>query len=134
MKPIESSVIRFIVVGVINTLVGTSIMFGFYNILGCSYWFSSMANYVITSILSFFLNKSYTFRNHDKIDVTAFKFIINIFVVYIVSYGIAKSLISWALDNKPEMIRDNVAMFLGMCLFVVFNYLGQRMFVFRRKF
>ena len=48
---------KFLLVGVINTLVGTGIMFGLYNLANCSYWVSSAANYVLTSILSFFLNK-----------------------------------------------------------------------------
>lgn len=44
---------KFLLVGVINTLVGTGIMFGLYNLANCSYWVSSAANYVLTSILSF---------------------------------------------------------------------------------
>ena len=52
---------KFLLVGVINTLVGTGIMFGLYNLSNCSYWVSSAANYVLTSILSFFLNKHFTF-------------------------------------------------------------------------
>ena len=32
-----------------------------------------------------------------------------------------------------EKVRDNVAMLAGMCLFVGFNYLGQRFFAFRQK-
>ena len=57
---------KFLLVGVINTLVGTAIMFGLYNIAGCSYWVSSAANYVLTSILSFFLNKYFTFRSRER--------------------------------------------------------------------
>ena len=57
---------KFLLVGVINTLVGTAIMFGLYNIAGCSYWVASAANYVLTSILSFFLNKYFTFRSRER--------------------------------------------------------------------
>lgn len=34
---------KFLLVGVINTLVGTGIMFGLYNLANCSYWVSSAA-------------------------------------------------------------------------------------------
>ncbi len=54
---------RFLLVGVVNTLVGAAIMFGLYNLAGCSYWVSSATNYVLTSILSFFLNRSFTFQS-----------------------------------------------------------------------
>ena len=57
---------KFLLVGVINTIVGTAIMFGLYNIAGCSYWVASAANYVLTSILSFFLNKYFTFRSRER--------------------------------------------------------------------
>lgn len=57
---------KFLLVGVINTLVGTGIMFGLYNLASCSYWVSSAANYVLTSILSFFLNKHFTFQSRER--------------------------------------------------------------------
>ena len=60
---IDAKLLRFIIVGLINTAVGTAIMFGLYNLAGASYWASSAANYILTSILSFFLNKYFTFRN-----------------------------------------------------------------------
>lgn len=53
---------RFVLVGIINTLFGTAIMFVFYNVFGLSYWLSSASNYFFGSILSYFLNKYYTFR------------------------------------------------------------------------
>lgn len=52
---VDGKLLKFIIVGVINTLVGSAIMFGLYNFAGCSYWISSAANYILTSILSFFL-------------------------------------------------------------------------------
>ena len=39
-----------------------AIMFGLYNLAHCSYWVSSAANYILTSILSYFLNKYFTFE------------------------------------------------------------------------
>lgn len=54
---VDQKLLRFIIVGCINTVVGTAIMFGLYNLASCSYWVSSAANYILTSILSFFLNK-----------------------------------------------------------------------------
>ena len=54
---------KFILVGVINTLVGTAVMFGCYNLLHLSYWVSSAANYIVGSVVSYFLNKNFTFQN-----------------------------------------------------------------------
>ncbi len=122
---------RFIIVGVINTLVGTTIMFGLYNIFGCSYWFSSAMNYTLTSILSFFLNKYFTFKNTERSIKQVLRFALNIAVCYLLAYGIAKPLVLLALSSTNERFQNNVAMLVGMCLFTGFNFLGQRFFAFK---
>ena len=38
---VDQKLLRFIIVGCINTVVGTAIMFGLYNLASCSYWVSS---------------------------------------------------------------------------------------------
>ena len=59
-KLIDITTIKFLIVGVINTLVGTGVMFVLYNFFSVSYWISSAANYVVGSIVSYFLNKYFT--------------------------------------------------------------------------
>ena len=54
---------KFILVGVTNTLFGTGIMFVFYNVFHFSYWISSASNYFFGSILSYILNRLFTFQN-----------------------------------------------------------------------
>ena len=89
---IDQKLLKFIVVGIINTLVGMAIMFGLYNLAHCSYWLSSAANYVLTSILSYFLNKYFTFQKREKSAAQIVRFVINIAVCYLIAYGIAKPL------------------------------------------
>ena len=48
-KFFDPSMLRFLLVGVVNTLVGAGIMFLLYNLAGCSYWLSSAANYITPS-------------------------------------------------------------------------------------
>ena len=129
----DAKLIRFLIVGVINTLVGTAIMFGLYNLAHCSYWFSSAANYTLTSILSFFLNKYFTFRNKEQSLAQVLRFVLNIAVCYGLAYGIAKPLCRLVLANASTSLRDNISMFVGMVLFTGLNYLGQRLFAFRSE-
>ena len=125
--------IKFIMVGILNTAVGALIMFGMYNLFGCGYWVSSITNYVLTSILSFFLNKHFTFKNNEKSVVQVFKFALNIIICYGLAYGIAKPLVIYILSNQSATIRDNVSMLVGMCLFTALNFLGQKFFAFSQK-
>ena len=82
MQLVDKKLLRFIIVGCINTIVGTAIMFGLYNLASCSYWISSAANYILTSILSFFLNKYFTFRNKERSWKQVMRFAVNIAVLY----------------------------------------------------
>lgn len=132
---VDSSFYKFIIVGVINTIVGTSIMLVFYNVFHFGYWFSSASNYVLTSILSYFLNKYYTFRNKEKGWKPVMRFAVNIGICYLVAFGLAKPFIRWSLyqvdmDLSVSWI-ENIAMLFGSGLFVVINYLGQRFFAFK---
>lgn len=130
-KFIDKTTIKFLLVGVVNTLVGTSVMFLSYNLLHFSYWTSSAANYVIGSIVSYFLNKYFTFQQKERSVKTVFKFVANITLCYLLAYGIAKPLVRHLLSGWTVTIQENGAMVCGMGLFVVFNYLGQRFFVFK---
>jgi len=60
-------------------------------------------------------------------------FILNIAVSYFIAYGLAKPLVNCFLNDKPQNIRENAALFAGMCLFTGLNYLGQRFVVFNRS-
>lgn len=129
----RSSLVRFGIVGVINTLVGSAIMFGLYNLAGATYWVSSAANYILTSILSFFLNKHFTFRDKTHSWRQVLRFAANIAVCYLLAYGMAEPLVGWVLSAASEAVQTNLSMLVGMVLFTVLNYCGQRFFTFNRK-
>ena len=130
---IDKKLLKFILVGILNTLVGTAIMFGLYNLAGCSYWVSSAANYVIGSMLSYVLNKKFTFQHRGQIAESALRFTGNIVVCYLLAYGIAKPSVRSILTGATQQVQENIAMLAGMILFTGFNYLGQRYFVFGEK-
>lgn len=130
---INGSFLRFIIVGIINTIFGTAIMFVLYNVFHQSYWISSAANYFFGSILSYILNKYFTFKYKGWDVHSVIKFTLNILFCYFVAYGLAQPLVNFVLGNLSQVIRDNVAMAVGMCVFVFLNYFGQRLFVFRKK-
>lgn len=127
---IDRILLKFIIIGIANTLLGSAVMFAMYNLLHCSYWVSSAANYIVGSILSFFLNKHFTFQNQSKSISVVIKFIVNIVVCYLLAYGIAKPVVYYLLQNSSQKVQDNLSMLVGMIFFVGFNYIGQRFFAF----
>ena len=66
VKIFDKIFLKFIIVGIINTMFGTVIMFLFYNFFDANYWISSAANYFFGSILSYYLNNKYTFKSNKK--------------------------------------------------------------------
>lgn len=130
---INSSFFRFLLVGIINTLIGTSIMFLAYNLFHLSYWVSSFLNYFIGSIVSYFLNKYYTFKQKERSFQEVILFIANILICYFVAYYLAAKMVSYLLSDYSTAIIDNISMVVGMILFVVLNYTGQRFIVFSKS-
>lgn len=130
---VDKTLLKFLLVGVINTFVGAGTMFFLYNLVECSYWMSSAANYVVGGIVSFFLNKYFTFQSKGWSWKQVGKFIINVTICYLLAYGIAKPMAFHLLAGKAIQIQENMAMIAGMCLYTGLNYLGQKFFAFKGK-
>ncbi len=127
--------LKFVLVGIINTIFGTAIMFLLYNLANFGYWGSSAVSYILASILSFLLNKNFTFRNSESTVKTALRFTVNIAVCYLIAYSISKPIVKAILLNTSlsKSIVEQVSMLLGMALFTMLNYVGQRFFAFKGK-
>ncbi len=132
-KYLDITTLKFLLVGVVNTVVGTGLMFLLYNVFSASYWISSASNYIVGSIVSYFLNKYFTFQNKEKSWKQVLVFALNITCCYLLAYGAAKPVVEYILSGAGEKIQGNVSMLVGMGLFLVLNYLGQRLIVFRNK-
>lgn len=131
--------LKFILVGILNTIVGTGLQFVLYNLTpiggmgDISVTVASSISYCLASIMSYFLNKHFTFKNKEKGFKPVLKFALNIAVCYILAYGLAQPFTEWVLSSQSKAIIDNVSMLVGSCLFVAFNYVGQRFFAFKTK-
>ena len=127
----DKTFLKFIIVGIINTAVGAGVMFALYNIFHCSYWFSSIMNYVVGSVVSFFLNKYFTFKSKFFSFKEVLYFTVNIAVCFFIAYGLAKPFAIYILSGYSKSVQENTAMFIGMVIFTGLNYLSQRFIVFK---
>lgn len=154
----QSQFLRFFLVGVVNTIVGTTVMFLLYHCIPWNlpegnklpYWISTAANYIVGSTCSFFLNKYFTFRSKDWSWAQVVRFVVNIVVCYGIAYGLAQPLAGWFLArwgqslpaklpwlvklfHSEQDLLDNLSMLVGLVIFVLINYLGQSLFAFQKK-
>ena len=133
-KAFQAEGIRFVIVGVANTVIGTSAMLLAYNILGFGYWTSSILNYVVGSIFSYFANKYFTFKSEEKSKREILRFVLNIIICYIIAYSVAKPIISMLLGqlNLTTSVFEQISMLTGTVIFIVINFCGQKFFVFKK--
>lgn len=126
-------VIHFGMVGVLNTLMGLAIMEVLYNLIHMHYYLASGISYFIGSVFSYHANAKLTFKVENRDKWLPWRFAINIIVCYLIAYGVARPLVRYLLASQSPVIVDNVAMLLGMGFFVVLNFFGQKLFVFRKR-
>lgn len=130
-KLLKNSFLRFLLVGVGNTLLSMLLMF---LLEGLGYWPSTAIAYVAGAAMSFFLNRYFTFHSEEDFWRSLGKFAVNVAVCYVVGYGLAKLLIP--IPEQPTAIPviwfERASKLLGMGLYTLLNYFGQRFFAFRK--
>lgn len=128
----NNSFLRFLLVGVGNTLLSLLLMF---LLEGLGYWPSTAIAYVAGAALSFFLNRSFTFHSEEDFWPSAAKFALNVAVCYVAGYGLAKLLIP--IPQEPGAVPviwfERLSKLVGMGLYTLLNYFGQRFFAFRKR-
>lgn len=121
---LNNSFLKFLMVGVFNTCIGTGIIFFCFYILSFHYWLATFLGHSTGAVVSFFLNKNFTFQGRGNF----FRFIMVIIVCYVFSYKIAFHLVGLIFTRFIE----TYAICFGMFFYTITNYLGQRIFVFSR--
>ena len=120
-------IIRFVVVGVSNTLVGLS------TIYACKYFFdiadapANAIGYCVGLVNSFIWNRRWTFRHSGEILPAVKRFL----VVFLVAY-MANLLTAMLLINETS-INHYLAHAIATVPYTVIFYLGSRFVVFKPK-
>ncbi|MCR8842194.1 GtrA family protein [Paenibacillus sp. SC116] len=129
---------RFLVVGVMNTIVGLTSIYIFFNVVSLNYWASTAIGNVIGGICSYILNKKYTFQVKSSTPSfsTAIKFIgVNI-VAYFTAYYIGYWIITMAESFEQYMsplLYENLSILIASGLFTIFNYVGHKYITFANR-
>lgn len=137
----DVKLLKFILVGIINTIVGMGLQFVFFNAFGWNKDVSSLIGNIVGSVVSYFLNKYFTFKNTEKGWKPVFRFALNIAVCYVIAYLVLGNLAYLVCTSNhlsmfgwsEAKFAGNIQLAVGACSFVACNYLGQRFFAFREK-
>ncbi|MBP1993891.1 GtrA family protein [Paenibacillus eucommiae] len=130
----KSSFARFLLVGILNTLVGLGLSFVLYNVLHLGYWPSTFLGNTIGAAFSFVLNRSFTFRSKVSVQNSWWKFALVILCCYGFSYGtslLLGNLWSSLFPSTNQTWVHNAAILFGNGMYTISNYLGHKYFTFR---
>ncbi len=108
--------IRYLKIGVINSILGLIIIMFCVNILTIDYNISYFIGYAIGLINSFVLNKNYTFRSnkHWKKEIIPF------ILVFIIAYSVSHVILYLLVENR--LLNKNIAILGSMTIYTIVGY------------
>jgi putative flippase GtrA len=127
LKPgfnLNNSLLKFLAVGILNTLLSLCIIFGLKYFYAFSDVSANLIGYIAGLISSFLLNKKWTFNHNGQLSITVVKFILTFIVAYTINILCVLLMIELG-------INDYYAHFLAMPIYTIIFYLGSKFFVFK---
>ena len=129
----DKSLLFFVLIGAGNTIitmVGSQLLFS-----SLGYWGSTALMFTLTSVISFILNRKYSFESKAPLLQSAVRFSIIIAGCYLLSFSISSFLVPWFVQNYVQALAketvSRIAMIVAQVLFTAMNYLGQRLWAFK---
>lgn len=131
---INKDFIKFLCVGLLNTAVGVSVTFVILNLIGWNYWISTFMGNSIGAVVSYFLNKHFTFKSKVSNKEAMWKFASAILLCYLVSYSVSYILFQYMIGKLiyNHVIHTNLTALVGAGMYTLLNYFAQKYFVFKR--
>lgn len=120
---LKHSLIKFLSVGVVNTLLCIAVIFGLKFFFNTQDVLANIIGYVIGLSCSFVLNKRWTFKHSADTLSTAPKFLLVFAIAYLFNIAIVLGLIKLGLNAY-------LAHLAGMPIYTVLFYIGSRYYVF----
>lgn len=122
-----SQFIRFVMVGVFNTLYGFAIIFA------CMYWFglgtfvSNAIGYVCGLITSYVLNRVFTFKSEATGPGEAMRFLIVFVLAYVANLALLYACVHWG------GIHAGLSQVIAGTAYVAASFLLNKFYVFRQR-
>lgn len=119
--------LRYLCVGVINTLVGLTSILILFNIFHLNYWIATSIGNIIGIIVSFFLNKRYTFKYNGVKAQSLFKFLLVSLISYIISYSLGYYIGNLIENIIPSIeIFDNFVIIFSSGIYTIIGFIGHK--------
>ncbi len=146
-RMVDRTLVYYVIIGILNFILCTAIMFLLFNVYGFSDHVAPLFNYGLGSLIWYLACRYILFRNKPRSWQQIVRFLLEVIVCYLISYYIVAPLLSRVLLPNPrvrrffsfggeeeDMIRGNCEMTIGTAAYAILNYFGQRYFVFSGRY
>lgn len=121
------TLIRYLLVGVFNTLVGLGTIYLAMYFLHMDIVYSNALGYMVGIVVSFFLNKKWTFKNQDHVVYSFLRYLL----VLLIAYGVNLATVLFAYTHFD--LNPYLSQALGTIPYTLIGFLGGRYFAFPEK-
>ena len=116
---------KFLLVGVMNAVIGLGIIYSCYNLLGVDYRLSNILGYGCGIANSFIWNRRWTFKSKKN----PAREILFFFVMFGISYGINLGVTVLLVEKAG--VGPNIAQLFGIAGYTISNFFGNKYITFR---
>lgn len=121
---LNSSLLKFLVVGILNTLLSVLIIFALKYFYALSDIVANFTGYIAGLMTSYMLNKKWTFGHTGQLSITLVKFALTFVVAYTVNIVCVLLLIKLGVNAYFSHL-------LVMPIYTILFYIGSKFFVFK---
>lgn len=126
-KLLDTSIVKYGLVGIINTLITGIVMLTLMNVFSVSLRLSNIIGYAAGFINSFILNKTWTFKAGQSSTLQQFLKFSGVFAVcFLLQHGLVILLAENLLINK------NISTLIGMVFYTGVSYIFNKLFTFKK--
>lgn len=125
-KMLIGQFLRFVIVGVLNTVYGFAVIFACMYWLGLSAYLSNAIGYGCGLITSYVLNRTFTFRSQARARGEVFRFLAVFGVAYLANLALLYGCVQWI------GINEGVSQIIAGAAYVVVSFLLNKYYVFQR--
>ena len=126
MKGIHKQLVRFGLVGLLNTLIGITAIYGLMFFFNTNLMLANGIGYAIGLVVSFMLNKTWTFSDRQGLK--------QVFPLYLVIAAVAYGINLAVVVTTHEILEFDpyLAQITGIGFYTIMMFVGSRWLVFRR--
>lgn len=121
-------ILRFLLVGLVNTLIGLGVTLLLYHGFRTGYWFATALGNGCGIVVSYLLNRRFTFSAKTSLKNDWLRFLLVVLLSYLIAYRLSLYVIDFFLPS----FGGTGAILVGMILYTVLNFIGQNYWVFKK--